>query len=166
MSITELGIWCVLSRFLCFWLFATIWTASTRLLCPWDIPGKNTGVCCCALLQGIFLTQWSNLPLLRLLHCRWILYCWATGEAPNILVFTLILSLHWDYKFLSWGWKYRGISFYIYIYIVYIINNTHNMLGYIWSSLWNNMVYYFFPEIWKLPLTVNNFSHPIERLDY
>ena len=31
-------------------------------------PGKNTGVGCHALLQGIFLTQGSNLRLLRLLH--------------------------------------------------------------------------------------------------
>ena len=23
----------------------------TRLLSPWHSPGKNTGVCCCALLQ-------------------------------------------------------------------------------------------------------------------
>ena len=28
----------------------------TRLLCPWDSPGKNTGVGCHALLQGTFLT--------------------------------------------------------------------------------------------------------------
>ena len=26
----------------------------TKLLCPWDSPGKNTGVGCHALLQGIF----------------------------------------------------------------------------------------------------------------
>ena len=32
----------------------------TRLLCPWDFPGKNTGVGCHFLLQGIFLTQGSN----------------------------------------------------------------------------------------------------------
>ena len=38
-----------------------------RLLCPWDSPGKNTGVGCHALLQGIFLTQGSNTGLL---HCR------------------------------------------------------------------------------------------------
>ena len=38
------------------------------LLCPWDSPGKNTGVGCCALLQGIFLTQGSNPCLLHLLH--------------------------------------------------------------------------------------------------
>ena len=36
----------------------------TRFLCPWDSPGKNTGVGCHALLQGIFRTQGSN-PHLR-----------------------------------------------------------------------------------------------------
>ena len=36
-----------------------------RLLCPWDSPGKNTGVGCHCLLQGIFPNQGSN-P--RLLH--------------------------------------------------------------------------------------------------
>ena len=35
---------------------------STRLLCQWDSPGKNTGVGCHA-LQGIFPTQGSNLHL-------------------------------------------------------------------------------------------------------
>ena len=35
------------------------------LLCPWDFLGKNTGVGCHALLQGIFPTQGSNLHLLR-----------------------------------------------------------------------------------------------------
>ena len=39
-----------------------------RLLCPWDSPGKNTGVGCHALLQGIFPTQGLNLHLLCLLH--------------------------------------------------------------------------------------------------
>ena len=41
------------------------------LLCPWNSPGKNTGVGCRALLQGIFSTQGSNPGLL---HCRQILY--------------------------------------------------------------------------------------------
>ena len=36
-----------------------------RLLCPWDSPGKNTGVGCHFLLQGIFLTQGLNLHLLH-----------------------------------------------------------------------------------------------------
>ena len=30
------------------------------LLCPWDFPGKNTGVGCHFLLEGIFPTQGSN----------------------------------------------------------------------------------------------------------
>ena len=37
---------------------------STRLLCPRDSPGKNTGVGCHFLLQRIFLTQGSNSALL------------------------------------------------------------------------------------------------------
>ena len=40
----------------------------TRLLCPWDFPGKNTGVGSHFLLQGIFPTQGLNLHLQRLLH--------------------------------------------------------------------------------------------------
>ena len=40
----------------------------TRLLCPRDFPGKNTGVGFHFLLQGIFLTQGSNPHLLHLLH--------------------------------------------------------------------------------------------------
>ena len=35
------------------------------LLYPWDFSGKNTGVGCYFLLQGIFLTQGSNLCLLH-----------------------------------------------------------------------------------------------------
>ena len=44
----------------------TLWLA--RLLCPWDSPGKNTGMGCHALLQGIFKTLGLNPSLLRLLH--------------------------------------------------------------------------------------------------
>ena len=43
----------------------------TRLLCPWNSPGKNAGVGCHFFLQGIFLTQELNPGLL---HCRHILY--------------------------------------------------------------------------------------------
>ena len=38
----------------CFQLFSRVWLHrlySTRLLCPWDSPGKNTGVGCYFLLQ-------------------------------------------------------------------------------------------------------------------
>ena len=32
----------------------------SRLLCSWNFPGKNTGVGCHFLLQGLFLTLGSN----------------------------------------------------------------------------------------------------------
>ena len=54
----------------------------TRLFCPWDSPDKNIGVDCHPLLQGIFPTQRSNLSFLHLLHCRQILYPWATWGSP------------------------------------------------------------------------------------
>ena len=43
-----------------------------RLLCPWDFPGRNTGLGCHALLQEIFLTQGSNPCLLH----------WEAGSLP------------------------------------------------------------------------------------
>ena len=49
----------------------------TRLLCPWDSLGKNTGVGCHALLQGTFLAPGSNLHLLCLLH-------WQAGSLPLV----------------------------------------------------------------------------------
>ena len=48
-----------------------------RLLCPWDSPGKNTGVGCHALLQGIFPTQGWNPHLLCLPH-------WQVGALPLV----------------------------------------------------------------------------------
>ena len=42
----------------------------TRLLCPWDSPGKNTGMGCHAHFQGIFPTQESKLHVSCLLHCQ------------------------------------------------------------------------------------------------
>ena len=54
---------------------------STRLLCPWDFPGKSTRVGCHFLLQGIFLTQGSNPSLL---HCRQTLYPLSHQGSPPI----------------------------------------------------------------------------------
>ena len=49
-----------------------------------DSPGKNPGVGCHFLLQGIFPTQGANpgLP-----HCRWILYCLSHQGVLAILCF-------------------------------------------------------------------------------
>ena len=50
---------------------------SVRLHCPWGFPGKNTGVGCHFLLQGIFPTQGLNLCFLHLLH-------WQTDPLPSL----------------------------------------------------------------------------------
>ena len=62
-----------------------------RLFCSWNFPGKNTGVGCHALPQGIFRTQGSELHRLCLLHCRWILCLRATGEAHYQAILALNL---------------------------------------------------------------------------
>ena len=51
----------------------------TKLLSPWDFPGKDTGVGHHFLLQGIFPTQGSNVGLL---HCRQILYRLSYKGSP------------------------------------------------------------------------------------
>ena len=62
----------------------------TRLLCPWDSPGKNTGVDCHFLLQGIFPTQELNPGLL---HCRQIFYQLNYQGSPiSIMLLLLLLS--------------------------------------------------------------------------
>ena len=55
-------------------LFATPWTVDARLLCPWDSPGKNTGVGGQLLLQGVFPAQGLS-PHLYLLR-------WQAGSSP------------------------------------------------------------------------------------
>ena len=56
----------------------------TGLLCTWNYPSKNTGVSCHFLLQGIFLTQGSNL---HLWHWQADSWSWATWEAHLTLVY-------------------------------------------------------------------------------
>ena len=56
---------CMLSRVQ---LSVTPWTAAHQALLSMSFPGKNTGVDCHFLLQGIFSTQGLNPCLSRLLH--------------------------------------------------------------------------------------------------
>ena len=58
----------------------------------WDFLGKNTGVGCHSLLQGIFLTQESNLGLQ---HCRQILYHLSHQGSPDMDI--------WPNDFLIYG---------------------------------------------------------------
>ena len=67
----------------------------TSLLCPWNSPGKNTGVGSYSLLQGIFPTQESNQCLL---HCRHTLYCLSHPGSPNM----------WQVSSKSWLKDFHG----------------------------------------------------------
>ena len=75
----------------------------TRLFRPWYSPGKNTGMGCHALLQGIFPTQVSS-P--RLPHCRWILYPLSHQGSPTILEWVVYPSSRGS----SWLGNRTGIS--------------------------------------------------------
>ena len=71
----------------------------TRVLCPWNSPGKNTGMGCPFSLRRIFLTQDSNPP-----PCvsRWVLYHWATSETPTIK--------HRNNEFCTFFWCLSNLS--------------------------------------------------------
>ena len=79
------------------WHSATPWTKPSRLLCPWNSPGKNTEVGSHSLLQGIFPTQGANPGLLtagRFFTVK------ATREAPHrdktsTITQIMIISAHW-----------------------------------------------------------------------
>ena len=58
--------------------FATPWTVAHQAPLSMDSPGKNTGVGCHFLLQGIILTQGLNPCLLHLLH-------WQASSLPLAL---------------------------------------------------------------------------------
>ena len=68
---------------------------SARLLCLWGSPGKNTGMGCHALLQGIFPTQVS---------C--IAGGFFTTETPGKPIFPYKLLQNVEYSFLC----YTGLS--------------------------------------------------------
>ena len=54
----------------------------TRFLSPWNSPGKNTGVGCHSLLQGIFLTQGWRLGFLH----------WKADSLPALYIWLLMGS--------------------------------------------------------------------------
>ena len=93
------------------------------LLCPWDFPGKGTGVGCHFLLQGIFPTQESNLGLL---HCRQTLY-------PLSHFLNFIALLWWRIICLPF-WKTVCLLTYGDILRLYL-NFSHNWLNNVFSLL-------------------------------
>ena len=76
----------------------------TRLLCPWNSPGKNTAVGCHFLLQAIFPTQGSNLHLLCLLHLQ-VASLHPQGRVSVYALHPLSISL-----FIFMPWKLCSLS--------------------------------------------------------
>ena len=95
MSLAAIVPECMISCFIHVQLLVTLWLYPARVLCPWDSPGKNTGVCCHFLLQGIFPTQESNLGLLP---CRQTLYQLSYEGSPHISDNTGYLSFSLTYS--------------------------------------------------------------------
>ena len=60
------------------------------------------------LLQGIFPTKGLNPSILHLLHCRWIVYHWATREALVLVCICLIMrkfdTLYFEDCFIYFLW--------------------------------------------------------------
>ena len=87
-----------------------------RLLCPRDFPGKNTGVGCRFLLQGIFPTQRSNLCLLHLpVLTHGFFTTSATWETP---VTVSLNSKFFSHITARWKIFSQFYLFYIYVYIL------------------------------------------------
>ena len=117
---------CDLVTKLC-WLLWPHGLQPARLLYTWDFPGKDTGVACHFLLQGIFPTQGSNPHLLHcssLLHYRWFLYQLShQGKLANAsfanIFFHSVGCLHFlivsfsVQKFFSWIWSHLFIFAFI-----------------------------------------------------
>ena len=80
----------------------------TRLLCPWDFPGKNTGVGCHFLLWGLFLTQGSNPHSLHwqvdsLLLSHWgSLSTHSRASVKHVGLMKIMAYIPWDFT------TYRG----------------------------------------------------------
>ena len=73
------------------------------LLCPWDFPGKSTGVGCHFLLQRIFPTQGLNLGLP---HCKQdALPSEPPGKYEKMGILTFSKSLTTNYILITKGKK-------------------------------------------------------------
>ena len=79
---------------------ADYYLLSTRLLCPWDFPGKGTGVVCHFLLQGSFQPRdWTRVSLIAGRHFT----IWATRG--TLLSFLRVKPKFMTYKPLTFQRK-------------------------------------------------------------
>ena len=94
----------------------------TRLLCPWDSPGKNTGLGYHSLLQGGLPTQGLNPGLL---HCRQI----------HSLLEVLSSPVQHRNTSLTWLTSEMSIQFFMHLSFFSFLFNI--LLHRSWFSLWH-----------------------------
>ena len=113
-----------------------------RILCPWDFPGKNTGMSVHALFKGIFLIQGLNLGLP---HCRQILYHLSQKGITNCSSIWYPLSVN----------------------LLFIVSGDSTLICFLLCYFAN----YFYPELYLYILQylvlcsafdIGNYSHPLE----
>ena len=106
----------------------------SRLLCPWDFPGKNTGMGCHFLSQGVFLCwQVVSLPLShlgsQLMHSKYLIH-----------VSRMILSSQdMETNFVSADGLMDKENM-IYLYIIVLIKKILP-LATVWLNLEDNLLY-------------------------
>ena len=73
-----------------------------RLLCLWDSPGKNVGVGCHFLLQGIDLSDPGIKTHISYVSCtnRWVLYHYRHLGSPKICIYTCHRYDHFQLDYL------------------------------------------------------------------
>ena len=144
---------CVWGVCVCAWalswvrLCVTSWPVQpTRLLCPWNSPGKNTGVGCHFILWGIFQTQGSNHVSLVFCTGRQVLYRLSHQGSPCLhmtydkYIQALMLyiraptaflpSLHGDSHTVAlWSppsqSNFRSLQCHIFAVIMYVLTTQH-----------------------------------------
>ena len=140
----------MLSCFSHVWLLATLWTGARKVMSMgFSRQEYQTGLPYPP--PRIFPTQGSNL---QLLHCKQILYCWATGKAqtlryiprqnynakrymqPNVHAALFTITRTW--KQVKCPLTDEWINIYIYIYI-YTYIHTHRVEYYSTIKEWNNV---------------------------
>ena len=108
---------CIPSCFSHVRLFVTLWTVACQAPLSMGFSRQNTGVGCCALLQGIFPTQGLNLYLLCLLH-------WQVGSLPlaspgNVYMYLYYVHVSvWLYSYAL----FQKCIFDLYNYVIFFTN--------------------------------------------
>ena len=109
-----------------------------------DFPGKNTGMGCHALLQGISPTQGSNPGLLQ---CKWILYHLSHHESPFLYIkseshylvkirFLIVIYLALPSKFSILGFFMDIFMILLYLYLLYLYPLSSIFTTHAYEYLW------------------------------